>query len=261
MDNIEKIKNEICLSLTSGWSAAMYEDVGKIGDISVRYYEYEDELERIDMYLGTYYIPLKYMYTVDKCLTLFCLRKHKEILFDAIKKYQDDLFSQDYIDYIHGRISEDLHETYHITMDSSLVNYDILYAMTEKNKLNLAAKQTNTIKFDEKTEYDIICTRIDKTKPSVFYGTLIDNKIVSLAELECCSDEELAHVAYVCTHKDYRNKGYAISNIVALAEDMLNCGKIITYESACNNTASQKTALTSGLSEIGKLKLYWFKKE
>ena len=34
----------------------------------------------------------------------------------------------------------------------------------------------------------------------------------------------------------------------------------ILYESGCDNIASQKLALSSGLLEIGKLKLYWFKK-
>lgn len=258
MNNIEKIKNEIFIEFTQGCPAEIHCDTCKIGELSLKYYEYE--LERKDIYLGTYYIPLKYLYTSDKCLMLFCLKKHKEILFDAIKRYQENLFFQDCHDNIHSLISDDLRKSFDIIPDLSLVYYDILYTITEKNELNLSKKQNTTVKFDEKTEYNVICTQIDKEKPGVFYGTLIDNRIVSLAELIYGLDEGIAHVGYVCTHKDYRNKGYAISNVAALAEDALNDGKIVIYGSGSNNTASQKTALTAGLVEICKLKSYWFKK-
>jgi len=254
---IEKIKNEIFIEFTSGRLQG-YEDVGKIGGISVRCYEYE--LETKDIYLGTYYVPLKYMYTIDKFLMLFCLENHKEILFDVIKKYQEDLFSQDCIDDIHNRISDDLQKSFNIFPDLSLDYHDIIYAITNKNELNLSAKQNTTVKFDEKTEYDVICTQLDKTKPSVFYGTLIEGKIVSLAELVYGSDDGIAYIGYVCTHKDYRGKGCALSNVVALAEDALNNGKIVIYGSGSANTASKKTALSAGLTEICKLKSYWCQK-
>ena len=253
---IEKIKKEIFIEFTSGRLQG-YENVGKIGGISVRCYEYE--LEAKDIYLGTYYIPLKYMYTIDKYLMLFCLENHKEILFDVIKKYKENLFSQDCIDDIHNRISDDLQKSFNIFPDLSLDYYDIIYAITDKNELNLSAKQNTTVKFDEKTEYDVICTQVDKTKPGVFYGTLIEGKIVSLAELVYGSDDGIACIGYVCTQKNYTNKGYALSNVVALVDDALNNGKIVIYGSGSDNTASKKTALSAGLTEICKLKSYWFK--
>ena len=262
MNNVERIENEIWVYLTSDLPAEISGESGKIGDISVRYYDYE--LEQKDIYLGTFYIPVKELHTVDKCLILFCLQKDKETVFDIIKKYQEDLFSQDCVDEIHGRIAGDLQQIFGVTMDSTFVNHDVLYAITEKGELNLSAKQDTAVKiakFDEKTEYDVICTKIDREKPGIFYGTLIDDKIVSLAELEYGSDEGIAHVGYICTHKDYRNKGYALSNVAALAEDALNAGKLVIYNTGSDNIASQKTALGAGFSEIGKLKLYWFKKE
>ena len=100
----------------------------------------------------------------------------------------------------------------------------------------------------------------------VYCGTEIDDAIVSWAswnfyEDEFCDskDDEVIDIG-VGTRENYRNRGYAVSNVVAMAEYILDLGKIAVYTTNNRNIASQKTALAAGLSEICKEKTFYFKK-
>ena len=253
MKNIlEKIRNDAVKYETSGINK---EDI-KIGDIDVRYFEIEADIDKIKW--GYWYVPFGYIYTIDKCLILFCLNKHKDLAFDVIKNFQDDLFSQDCIDYVHNKISDDMQKMFDIIPIPKMgSNYTLVYAISDKSGLHLSKKQNTSVKFDENTNYDCICMKVDKT--NLFYGTVIDNNVVSIAAWGGRPDDEIKVIG-VETHEDYRNRGYAVSNVVAMAEYMLNAGKIVIYDTNKNNIASQKTAMAAGLSEAAKIQRFWFEK-
>jgi hypothetical protein len=256
MNNLERIRNDAIKFESNG----IHKEDIKIGDINVRYFEIEPNINKIEW--GDFYVPLGYIYTNDKYLMLSCFNKHKDLAFDVVKKFQDDIFSQDCIDYVYRYTAGDLQKTFNIVPDIQFgSDYTLIYAIFDINKLNLSVKQNTTIKFDKNINYDVICTKIDKTTESLFYGTLIDNKIVSIVNLAKRPDDGINIIGGVGTHEDYRNKGYAVSNVVAMAEYILNTGKIIIYGTTKSNIASQKTAMAAGLSEITKIQRFYFKKE
>jgi len=89
--------------------------------------------------------------------------------------------------------------------------------------------------------------------PNYCFATIIDNKIVSCASAGYHADKNNNSIVDISTvtHKDYRGKGYAVSNVVALCEYILDMQdkREIHYITDINNLASQKTALSAGLAE------------
>ena len=87
--------------------------------------------------------------------------------------------------------------------------------------------------------------------PNYCFATIIDNKIVSCASAGYHTDKINDNIIDISTstHIDYRNKGYAVSNVVALCEYILNTHekREIHYITDINNIASQKTAISAGL--------------
>ena len=90
--------------------------------------------------------------------------------------------------------------------------------------------------------------------PNYCFATIIDNKIVSCASAGYHTDKINDNIVEIttATHKDYRGKGYAVSNVVALCEYVLNMQeeREVHYMTDINNIASQKTALSAGLVSI-----------
>jgi len=139
--------------------------------------------------------------------------------------------------------------------------YSVMYAINDKNKLNLSKKQDTSIRFDEKVKYDIIeeSVYVDKVRKGIYYGTLINDKIVSIASWneynkssEIIDGEPKDVDIGIGTHKDYQRMGYAVSNVVALSEYILDIPdfKFITYHTNNDNINSQKTAESAGLIRI-----------
>lgn len=127
-----------------------------------------------------------------------------------------------------------------------------------KNKLNLNKKQDNSsllFKKDfEKYDFDFKKMLGWVYYPNFCYATIIDNKIVSCASAGYHADkvsDKIIEISTV-TNKDYRGKGYAVSNVVALCEYILNMQeqKEIHYMTDINNIASQKTALSAGFTKV-----------
>ena len=136
----------------------------------------------------------------------------------------------------------------------------VCYVLKKQNgdRLNLHKKQGSSIlilKTDfEKFDFDFKKMLGWIYYPNYCFATIIDNKIVSCASAGYHADENNAKIIGISTvtHKDYRGKGYAVSNVVALCEYILGMqeNKEIHYITDINNIASQKTALSSGLINV-----------
>jgi len=87
--------------------------------------------------------------------------------------------------------------------------------------------------------------------PNYCFATIIDNKIVSCASAGYDVDKMDNYIVEIstATHKDYRGKGYAVANVVALCAYILEMQekREIHYITDSNNIASQKTASSAGL--------------
>ena len=134
---------------------------------------------------------------------------------------------------------------------------EVFYILNKKNSgnLNLHKKQdTSELLFRidfEKFDFDFKNMLGWIYYPNFCFATIIDNKIVSCASAGYHADkidDSIIEVT-VATHKDYRGKGYAVSNVVALCEYVMNMRekREIHYMTGIDNIAAQKTALSAGL--------------
>ena len=154
----------------------------------------------------------------------------------------------------------------------------VCYILNKKNfdKLNLHKKQDSSKLLFKKDfeEYDFDFKNMLGWiyYPNFCYATIIDNKIISCASAGYHADKISDNIIEISTvtHKDYREKGYALSNVVALCEYILNMQdeKEAHYMTDINNIASQKTALSAGFIKVRysyilfrKLKAKWRKKK
>jgi len=134
------------------------------------------------------------------------------------------------------------------------------YLLNRKNKdkLNLNKKQENQKllfrKDLEEYDFDFFSMLGWTHYPNFCYTTIIDNKIISCASAGYHADTISDRIVDISTktHKDYRGKGYSVSNVVALCEYILNMQeeKEILYITDTKNIASQKTALSAGLMKV-----------
>lgn len=133
-------------------------------------------------------------------------------------------------------------------------NCALHYSADKSTKLNLSKKQENSIIFYKDNKYDFTLF----TEPGdINYGTLIDHKIVSCSATTYLSPfcSEVVEIS-IATLEGYRQKGYAVSNVVSLAEYLLSGSKEVAqvkeviYSTSSANISSQITAKSAGLIEI-----------
>jgi len=213
------------------------------------------ELDAKKMRYGDNYMPLGYTRYSDGSILLQALAEFEGLALDFINKFKD-LFGESAFDYIYKNIAEYMKREFNLAPDiKRYKESSVYYELADKNKLSSEKKQSSTVKFDGLCEYEIIdkYVFINKDSPDVFFGTLIDNKIVSVAKKN--NKNEIA----VGTHENYRGKGCAVSNVVAIAEYILNNGEFAAYCTDGANIASQKTAQSAGFTEISREKLFWFR--
>ena len=135
----------------------------------------------------------------------------------------------------------------------------VCYMLNDKNSdnLNLYRKQDNSTLFTkadfEKYDFDFKNMLGWVHYPNYCFATIIDDKIVSCASAGYHADKVTDNIVEIttATHSDSRGKGYAVSNVVALCEYILEmqAKKEIHYITDINNIASQKTALSAGFIE------------
>jgi len=140
--------------------------------------------------------------------------------------------------------------------DNALGKYMVYYGLDDKQKIDYSKIQNSTVQFTVESPYQNVTNEYKELSPNgIYYGTLIDDKIVSITGTNGM-ENEVVDIG-VETHKYYRNKGYAVSNIAALSAHLLNIGRIVKY--GCNNlnTYSNKTAVSSGFQIIAREKTIW----
>ena len=204
-----------------------------------------EKLDAKDIRFGDNYMPFGYTKYADGSILLQALPEFINIAAELINNSDD---------YIYDKIAGYMLREFNLVPDREKAS-DIIYGISDKNKLRLEKKQGSTIKFDGACAYKIIekYVYIDKDKPGVFFGALIDDKIVSVAKYNV--KNEIA----AGTHENYRGRGYAVSNVVALAEYLLDSGASVKYCTDSANISSQKTAESAGFELMSREKLFWFK--
>jgi len=208
----------------------------------------------------------------DKSVIVWAIPEIFNIIINHIKLFQDDLFSDKSVDCLYNNLFEIAKSEQWNIEPERMKNYVyVTYGINDKNKLNISKKQDTTIKFYSNTPYKVLNIGdfdVKKYDSKVFYyGTLIDNNIVSVARygLHICENPDLLNESVdidIDTNEDYRQRGYAVSNVIALTEHLLSGEKEVanvkevTYQTSNYNIESQKTALSAGFKEIAKEKSF-----
>lgn len=197
-------------------------------------------------------------------------------LTDYIIRYKDKLFSNEAYECLYNYITE-LSEKNNWAFYPPRNNnfFGIYYGIDHISKLNKGKIQSSTVCFNNETVFDVIGSE-DRNFPceknnwcecsNIFYGSLIDGKIVSVASCNSFTDPCKMQIADIGinTHENYRQKGYATSNVAALTEFLLRgeaCEQIpeVRYSTNSNNIQSQRTALSAGFIEMAKLRSFCYK--
>jgi GNAT superfamily N-acetyltransferase len=222
------------------------------------------ELYANEMRYGDDYLPFAYTSYSDGSLILRFLPDLKDFALEFIKS--SDLFSENAIGYVYKNISDYMKNKFNLEPDVQTFNYyKVSYGLSDINNLNLNKKQDSSIRFDGTCGHEIIEKYAYTGDNSLFFGTLADNKIVSAASWNSYETyaryPETIKIAAIGagTHEDYRGRGYAVSNVVALAEYILSKGIYARYNTDSANKSSRKTAEAAGFAEMSRGKLFWFK--
>ncbi|MCL2774409.1 MAG: hypothetical protein FWD71_13830 [Oscillospiraceae bacterium] len=175
---------------------------------------------------------------------------------DFVKRFTDALSSDTAIKYLREYLGENKIKGTNMTLFNSS---KICYGLDEanKNKLNLSKKQDTSRFLDKKDfetyDFDFRNMLGWEYYPNFSYSTIIDNKIISCASSSHTNISDNVIEISVITNENYRNKGYSVSNVVTLAEYVLNMNlyKEVRYITDFDNTASRKAAVSAGLMEVG----------
>lgn len=141
--------------------------------------------------------------------------------------------------------------------EEALEKYMIYYGLNDKHRIEYSKIQDNTVQFTSANQYQNITDEYKELSiDGVYFGTLIGNNIVSVTGTNGM-DNEVVDIG-VETHIDHRHKGYALSNIAALSDYLLNIGRVVKY--GCNNlnVYSNRSAVSSGFEIIAKEKTIWY---
>jgi len=134
-------------------------------------------------------------------------------------------------------------------------SYIISYTAEDKKQIKTEKIKESTVLLEEKHLKIKNITTVD-TKEMLEYDlksyiTIQDDMIVSIASINPFSESDVFELN-VQTAPKFRGNGYAVSNVSALAYDLLSDGKKIVYDCRRYNRGSQKTADSAGLCEYAK---------
>lgn len=194
-------------------------------------------------------VPFSVIVSND-CMEVCAFARLRQLADAFAERFSDDPFTkeaQQYLESILGR--QITNWEYGKPVHRCTITY-----VAEKDTViaNAALPETIPIaSLPENTE-DLTFLELDPSLPG--FATVIDGKIVSAA---VCNDpffspQDTATEIAVETSESYRRRGYAVSNVAALAAFLQNQGKTVRYICDADNLASCKTAARAGFTVESK---------
>jgi len=174
-------------------------------------------------------------------------------------KYSLDLFGLQAFEHLFEYIETSYiskHERWLYRDEEALEKYMVYYGLGDKHKIDQSKIQPSTVRYTIDSPYRNITDEYQQLSPDgVYFGTLIGDEIVSITGTNGM-ENEVVDIG-VETHIAHRQKGYALSNITALSEYLLDIGRVVKY--GCNNlnVYSNKAAISCGFEMIAKEKTIW----
>jgi RimJ/RimL family protein N-acetyltransferase len=208
------------------------------------------------------FIPLKYFQLADGTVAISTISEYMDIARSFHTLFSKNLFSEKAFQYLFDTISRKVKafDLKLYTANQEQEKFLWIFGLGEKSNVACSKIQDTTIQLKFNAPYKNITKSYKHLqKDRVYYGTLI-GEIVSIAgcnhAVEPLNPPSVVDIGLE-THESYRQRGYALSNVAALTDFLVDNGHSVKY--CCNNKniISIKTALSSGFQVVGFEKVIW----
>ncbi|NIK79788.1 hypothetical protein FHS15_004955 [Paenibacillus castaneae] len=223
----------------------------------------ENDKERMYDSSSDTYIPLKYIQFADGEIVISAISDYIDFAKGYYQLFSENLFSEKAFDYLFDFLSVKVKDFKLIpyTGNQAKEKYLSIFGLSDKADITYYNIQHSTIQFNSNTSNKNITHSYEELTPDrVYYGTLLGNKIVSIVGCNNAIQPLLSPTVVdigLETHEDYRQNGYALSNVAAMSNYLVSEGHVVKY--CCNNknTNSIKTAISSGFKVVANEKTFW----
>jgi hypothetical protein len=205
-------------------------------------------------------IPLRYIQFADGTIACSIVKECKDFINGYFSEYSTNLFSDNGFEYLFKFFSDYMQKYQRVPYiaNNEIYKHMIYYIFDNKKDVGYDKIKDNTVRFSSTTEYKNIT---DSYQPlwqgGVYFGTLINKEIVSIVGTNTPLEKKVIDIGLE-THTDYRQKGFALSNIATMTDYLTTENKITLYGCNNKNENSIKTAISSRFKETAKEKTLWF---
>ncbi|MBQ7788748.1 MAG: GNAT family N-acetyltransferase [Clostridia bacterium] len=192
----------------------------------------------------------------DKKVEIITLEKTKDIANEFEKRFIKSPFSKEAKMFLHSSLNDvvkawgyqgnDIDEGHILTYVDKEVNQSLILPTTKRIK--------GKGKYENLTEHEL--EKIPRNSNECYFVTIIDNKIVSVCEMNTAGAFIGATEINVYTAPHYRKNGYGASNVCAMANYLINQGKRVAYTVNYKNKPSEKLAIKCGFKKLAETFYY-----
>lgn len=207
----------------------------------------ESQLKEIAMLNINYHIPVL-------LAASFKNRKYNIELITRIKKFLPSKFYS----HIDKETLENVFNQNNIFeieeyMNMGFCNYDALDKEIGQGTIKIGFKDRNTIKELLASSYPEAWLDEELIKLNKNFGTNVNDKLISFAGIHAyCEYYQVAAVAHVTTHPDYRQRGYGKKVVGALVADLKDKIQFIGLNVKVNNSPAINCYKKLGFKEFGR---------
>lgn len=138
-------------------------------------------------------------------------------------------------------------------MNMGLCDYDVLDKNRESEAVRLGYNDIKDIKELLAESYPEAWLDDGLVKLNKNFGIMVEGKLISFAGIHAYSEKyQVATVAHVTTHPDYRKKGYGEQVVFALSNDIKNKIRWIGLNVKTNNISAINCYKKLGFKEFGR---------
>lgn len=202
--------------------------------------------------------PISYELYYGKELKIATFERFLPVAKKFESLFGNDPFNVEAINWIHENFCKSARDNGYEPDEKAASKWILTHKIDNVNQINRSIINNSTIRLDKFCRQKNLTTfKFDELfeQELTAFATSIDGKIVSIASENYSEYDNIAEIT-VETAPDYRKKGYAASNIAALAECLINDYELVAYNCSCKNIASQKSAVRAGFINDGKAYYY-----
>ncbi len=192
----------------------------------------------------------------DGKVEIITLEKTQDIANKFEKRFEKSPFSKEAKMFLHSSL-KDVVEAWGYTADDIDDGHILTYIDKE---INTSLILPTTIKIKSKGKYENLTEHeleaIPQKSSECYFVTIIENKIVSVCEMNTEGAFIGATEINVYTAPEYRKNGYGASNVCAMANYLINQGKRVAYTVNYKNKPSEKLAIKCGFERLAETFYY-----